>query len=171
MSQDIVCKHCGQQITKSKGAQCLTRKNQPCSGWTGGHRKHMNTKTYFAYGTDIENVTYLYPNAKKATIPGYRLIFTGERGVASISPSRFNSYVEGVLYTTSTPLPLTNGQIQSAMDVCLEDGSFKRVLVNIQHSTNLSCPTEEYVLNLHAIYKERGFNMKHLEDALDKSTY
>jgi hypothetical protein len=182
MEPDYVCKYCGRQLSKSRGAQCLTRPNQTCSGWTGEHiRKTTTMKALiFAYGLDIDPATMMakYPSARvrgEGTIRGYRLIFTdptNEVGVPSITPHRFENVVQGVIYELNhwDVQPVQQGWC-TLMDICQKDNTFVRAYVFGMDSSHLVAPTEACVMELHRLYGDHRFSMKNLEDSLDRTTY
>ena len=143
----------------------------------------MSTSTlYFAYGLNLEEfrMTTKYPSAqfyKFATLKGFRLVFSGEdketgKGFCSISPNKFNDYVEGVLYTVDSkelPQPIDNSKV-SEMDILTDEGKFVRAKVYYVDSEEMNTPSLNYLERIHKKYQDYGFNVKNLESALELLT-
>lgn len=133
-------------------------------------------KYYFAYGLSLEesHMVDLYPTArfyKFGSLRGFRLIFSGV-GICSLKNGSINDMIEGVVYELEEEIkPPLEGSILSSLDVMTHDGKYVLASVFITKDKNLVPPQEEYVMRIHKKYQDYGFNMKPLEDALDKSTY
>ena len=137
---------------------------------------------YFAYGLNLEEfrMTTKHPSAqfyKFAVLKGFRLVFAGKdeetgKGFCSISPNKYNDYVEGVLYTVD-PKELTeptdNSKV-SDMEILTDEGTFVRAKVYYVDSKEMNTPSLNYLERLHKKYQDYGFNMKNLESALELLT-
>lgn len=137
---------------------------------------------YFAYGLNLEEfrMTTKHPSAqfyKFAVLKGFRLVFAGKdeetgKGFCSISPNKYNDYVEGVLYTVD-PKELTeptdNSKV-SDMEILTDEGTFVRAKVYYVDSEEMNTPSLNYLERLHKKYQDYGFNMKNLESALELLT-
>jgi hypothetical protein len=142
--------------------------------------RNMESPTfYFAYGLNLEEfrMTSTHPSAqfyKFAILKGFRLVFAGEdketgKGFCSISPHKFNDYVEGVLYTIDPkelPNPEGNSKV-SDMEILTDEGKFVRAKVYYVDSEEMNTPSLNYLERLHKKYQDYGFNMKNLERALE----
>jgi len=145
--------------------------------------RNMESPTfYFAYGLNLEEfrMTTEYPSAqfyKFATLKGFRLVFAGKdketgKGFCSISPSKYNDYVEGVLYTVDSkelPSPINKSKV-SEMDILTDEGGFVRAKVYYVDSEEMNTPSLKYLERVHKKYQDYGFNMKNLERALELLT-
>lgn len=140
----------------------------------------MDTPTfYFAYGLNLEefSMTSKHPSAqfyKFAVLKGFRLVFAGKdeetgKGFCSISPNKFNDYVEGILYTIDPKeLPKPEGKSKvSDMEIITDEGKYVRAKVYYVDSEEMNTPSLNYLERVHKKYQDYGFNMKNLERALE----
>ena len=129
---------------------------------------------------ELEGIKMICPSARllgQGFLQGFRLRFTNadpnKRGLCSIEPSCFKDLVQGVVYEINhweLPEVYSNSRT-SLLDVLMEDGSFLKVNVYYAKDNHLVAPEEGYLMKVHQNYVKNGFNMKALEDALDKTTY
>lgn len=132
---------------------------------------------YFAYGLSLEEHTMVdqHPSARFyqfAVLRGFKLIFSGD-GVCSIDLGLFNDTVEGVLYTLDSKeiSDPQEGSSLSLFDIMSHDGNMVKAHVYYTNRKDLVAPQEDYLMRVRKKYQDYGFNLKPLQDALEKSTY
>lgn len=136
---------------------------------------------YFAYGLNLEEHSMVdqYPSArfyKFALARGFKLIFSNNgkgSGFCSLDTGSMNDYLEGVLYTVNhweLPEPF-EGCSMSIMDIMCDNGEYVSAHVYYTENKHLVAPEEDYLMRVHKKYQDYGFNVKALENALDKSNY
>ena len=138
---------------------------------------------YFAYGSNmnIENMKKIAPTCKKlgrASIQGFRLRFTSlspaNEGICSMERSSFKDMIQGIIYEvdhSQLPRPFIGSETSLMDAILIDSGRFVTVLVYYSKNNHLAAPREDYLMEIHQSYISNQFNMRSLEDALNKETY
>ena len=141
---------------------------------------------YFAYGSNLDphQMRKRCPDSRlieRATLQGFRLAFTGHSrnrngAVATVLPS-CNHQVLGLLWTLSDAdlkrLDRCEGYprvyTRETHKVQLMSGAEDTALVYIKEDKTPAAPHEDYFNIIKKAYEQQGFNLEHLELALDIS--